>query len=487
MATSPTTCYCAAPFSVDQCRTYRIFPSKNWSSPESTSSVSPSLVASPFYPAVLAPLGDFSVFSAELFFRLFDFVDFASLGNLSTASSLFGAKISGYLESHSGRKRYRFLERLHDGENLNQNLSKIRGLGLYLKRSSCLSPTRDRLPEFNNIASKLNCFTIWNMRCRKVGSGCHGLIYLGELFHTFIAGWEDAEVAIAFSYIQKNYGLRKLVERLSTCQPGDSSFIELQFRAFANKVFLRNGSLLTRDSAFWLTQILSDHSPKTQAYFLYLMFGPVGATTEGIPSIRWAEMGETTPSTAEVAKEWFGPLAGALHALYGSSESWTSRDVLTLMHEVTVLHGDTWLLENAACLLLECGPDMVENLLMSRVMSKKVADIGAWIAALSVAVVHLGDQSRTTLVLSVIKRVLLGLGNDTESRESLFNSISNTFQEFVVEYAELMTEDEERLKDLKKILRGQSYFQNGILNELANHLPSRRSVRGSRTSVKIED
>ena len=116
MATSPTTCYCAAPFSVDQCRTYRIFPSKNWSSPESTSSVSPSLVASPFYPAVLAPLGDFSVFSAELFFRLFDFVDFASLGNLSTASSLFGAKISGYLESHSGRKRYRFLERLHDGE-----------------------------------------------------------------------------------------------------------------------------------------------------------------------------------------------------------------------------------------------------------------------------------------------------------------------------------------------------------------------------------
>ena len=55
--------------------------------------------------------------------------------------------------------------------------------------------------------------------------------------------------------------------------------------------------------------------------------------------------------------------------------------------------------------------------------------------------------------MSVIKRVLLGLGNDTESRESLFNSISNTFQEFVVEYAELMTEDEERLKDLKKILR----------------------------------
>ena len=62
------------------------------------------------------------------------------------------------------------------------------------------------------------------------------------------------------------------------------------------------------------------------------------------------------------------------------------------MHEVTVLHGDTWLLENAACLLLECGADMIENLLMSRVLSKKVADIGAWIAALSVAVVHLGDS-----------------------------------------------------------------------------------------------
>ena len=35
--------------------------------------------------------------------------------------------------------------------------------------------------------------------------------------------------------------------------------------AFANKVFLRNGHLSDRDSAFWLTQILSNHPPKTQA------------------------------------------------------------------------------------------------------------------------------------------------------------------------------------------------------------------------------
>ena len=70
------------------------------------------------------------------------------------------------------------------------------------------------------------------------------------------------------------------------------------------------------------------------------------------------------------------------------------REVLTLMHEITVLHGDTWLLENAACLLLECGSEMIEDLLMSRVSSKKVSDIGAWIAALSVAVVHFDDKSR---------------------------------------------------------------------------------------------
>ena len=60
---------------------------------------------------------------------------------------------------------------------------------------------------------------------------------------------------------------------------------------------------------------------------------------------------------------------------------------------------------------------------------------------------------RITVILTVLRQVLLGLGNDVASRDSLFNSIADTFQEFVVEYAELMTEDDERLGDLKKILR----------------------------------
>ena len=229
-------------------------------------------------------------------------------------------------------------------------------------------------------------------------------------------------------------------------------------RSLANKVFLRNGNLCERDLAFWLTQILGDRPPKTQAYFLYVAFGPVGgASPDGTISVRWTEMGESTPPSPGAAREWFRPLAKALRSLHRANHAWTSREVLTLMHEITVLHGDTWLLENAACLLLECGSEMIEDLLMSRVSSKKVSDIGAWIAALSVAVVHFDDKSRTSLILSVARKVLLSLGNDAESRQALFDSISNTFQEFVIEYAELMTEDEERLKDLKKILRWADY------------------------------
>ena len=69
---------------------------------------------------------------------------------------------------------------------------------------------------------------------------------------------------------------------------------------------------------------------------------------------------------------------------------------------------------------------------------------------------------RITVILTVLRQVLLGLGNDVASRDSLFTSIADTFQEFVVEYAELMTEDDERLGDLKKILR---YLQFKIQNE----------------------
>lgn len=94
------------------------------------------------------------------------------------------------------------------------------------------------------------------------------------------------------------------------------------------------------------------------------------------------------------------------------------------------------------------------------------------------------------MILSTIRRVVLALGSDTESRDHLFSSISNTFQEFVVEYAELMTDDESRLNDLKKILKGESYFQLEILHELSSHFPSRRSgrqVRVGKSSLRFEE
>ena len=53
----------------------------------------------------------------------------------------------------------------------------------------------------------------------------------GELFHTFIAGWEDAETSVAYSYVEKACGLHKLTERLSSAQPGNSTYIELQYRS----------------------------------------------------------------------------------------------------------------------------------------------------------------------------------------------------------------------------------------------------------------
>ena len=61
-------------------------------------------------------------------------------------------------------------------------------------------------------------------------------------------------------------------------------------------------------------------------YFLYVIFGPIGSSArDGISSIRWAEMGEATPTSPEGTIEWFQPLANALKALYGATHYWTSR------------------------------------------------------------------------------------------------------------------------------------------------------------------
>ena len=52
----------------------------------------------------------------------------------------------------------------------------------------------------------------------------------GELFHTFIAGWEDAETSVAYSFLTLKSGLNEITERLSSAQPGNSAYIELQYR-----------------------------------------------------------------------------------------------------------------------------------------------------------------------------------------------------------------------------------------------------------------
>ena len=72
-------------------------------------------------------------------------------------------------------------------------------------------------------------------------------------------------------------------------------------------------------------QLISTFLPRR--YFLYVILGPVGATGEGMASVRWAEMGEVTPPSPAVADEWFRPLAKALRALYKANHSWTSRFV----------------------------------------------------------------------------------------------------------------------------------------------------------------
>jgi len=501
----PVLYYSPSSFARDWSRTRsgRFFPSHSWK--ENTDH------------AWSEGLGEFGLFSLELLYFIFDKMDLISLGKLTTTSSDLRKKITSYFTSSRGWRRLQ-LNSLHGRlypersnaepisptasppifappkpTTLEPFLEKIRGVALFLKRSTCLWPSRERLPLFYTLAEPLNCCAVRgrNLECRKSGDECRGLILLGELFHLFIAGWEDAEVKAACNFMTQHSGLQKIIERVYTSLPGTFVQAELSLRSFISKVFLRDGHMEDEEKAFWLSHIVSKYETKIQAYFLYVIFGAVGPSRpQGTMSVRWAEMGETTPSTPAVAKEWFKPLADALRALYQDQNLWTSREVLTLMHEITVLHGETWLLENAACLLLECGPEMIQDLLMSRVNNRKVCDIGAWVAALSVAVVHLNERSKMGMILSTIRRVVLALGSDTESRDHLFSSISNTFQEFVVEYAELMTDDESRLNDLKKILKGESYFQLEILHELSSHFPSRRSgrqVRVGKSSLRFEE
>ena len=61
------------------------------------------------------------------------------------------------------------------------------------------------------------------------------------------------------------------------------------------------------------------------SYFLYVIMGPVGTDSSGVTSVRWAEMGEATPTTSGIATEWFHSLARALRSLYKANHAWTSR------------------------------------------------------------------------------------------------------------------------------------------------------------------
>jgi hypothetical protein len=166
MFSGPKVSYSAVPIAVSTL-SYSIFTSKNEEPPSFVDENEP------------RSLGNFKVLSLEVFFHLFDEMDFGSLGKLSNVSSVFAKRVQAYFSSGKGMKRLN-IKGFHKSTKDSRTFDLIHGLALYLKRSSCLVPTKDRLNTFYKIAAQLDCFKEWRAGESCTRHICHGLSYLGE-------------------------------------------------------------------------------------------------------------------------------------------------------------------------------------------------------------------------------------------------------------------------------------------------------------------
>ncbi|XP_072171767.1 F-box only protein 47-like [Diadema setosum] len=333
------------------------------------------------------PLGYFSVLPEEIIYHVFSKLSSTELSRLSLVSKSLRDIVIAYNLTRQGLNRLMgsgCALRSKSKRNKVDLCQCFKNLGLLVKRSTCLYPTRERLRLMETLFHELVAnFTIESSRINHC---------FGRFFSIFVKGWQERECLRAyFAVINYKNVVLKMTNVISG-KPGEKADQEMEVRSFLRGVILDQCESL-EDLGMWLHFILQPYPMVHQARLLLLIYGSLSKRKD---QINWTFMSLDDQNIAShVASAPFRDLAVAIKALHGHSE-WNTDSVISVLEEVTACPNE-WLDDNVARLLCMCGEAIVIPVLASKAINGKMTQLSSIIVGLAV-VTYLSNLNMSWLV-----------------------------------------------------------------------------------------
>ncbi|KAJ8023791.1 F-box only protein 47 [Holothuria leucospilota] len=386
----------------------------------------------------------------ELIFKIFHLTSAEDLSRVSITSVTLSQLVRSYISCNNGLRHFltKYILLLKDRNKDDKDIrlwDLFKRLGLLLKRSTFLLPTRERLMMMGRFVTKvyaiLQLEVLQNLQC------------FGHLYGKFTRGWSEKECRLAFLTVMEYFKIKpKLVAVLSS-SPGTFPKAEYETRCLLRHVFL-TGYTQVYDLQTYLDLILKPYPLVHQAKILYLLYGPADSK-RGV--IGWYQMSEALLD-ARRSMHHFSGMAIALKSLY-SHPAWTEGSVNSVLKELSDCPQE-WTTLNMAKLLILCGEDICFNFLVSIALNGKMREVANIFVTLSMIIKE--EDLQMKWLLNLVYKVCRALKN-THDVHSLLNAIPELYKDLTVELQEVP--DAENYLNFADLAESQAE----LLRELLHH------------------
>nr|XP_037271099.1 F-box only protein 47-like [Rhipicephalus microplus] len=218
---------------------------------------------------------------------------------------------------------------------------------------------------------------------------------------TAVVGWVDSECQLVYNVFAGLSWAHRFTVRVLGARPGHLRREEIALRQFIRCLFL--SEVRNEESCAWLFRILQPWPLVFRAKLIYIIYGPMCHY-----EILWTL--PSLPHTAlmsQLLRTSLAHIAGVLTCLHEDAVGWNSDDTITVLEELFVLSRE-WLPVNRAMLLAHCGLDICVQMLASKIINGRKAEVAS--IFFNLILVHKAVPQSARFIVDVAKALQDMLG-----------------------------------------------------------------------------
>ncbi|CAM1305296.1 Uncharacterised protein g3996 [Pycnogonum litorale] len=379
------------------------------------------------------PLGAFELLPIEIIHLIFGYLTIEDISTLSITSKCTRDLILlNFVKSKYLFQKW-FLDSLGSAsmETDPACIAQFQKVGLLMKRSTCLFPTKDRLKVMQAFFSDIGVFDGVRANQAPIWK-CYG-----EFMQTLIAGWDESECMKVFEATEQFFHINKSLNTVLKSCPGKNNALEVRIRTFYRNVFLDSHENRTDEKTFWLTKILKRFTMYQQSKLLYILYG----SSVSQDSLDWSYMAFYRPVNLVEARLMFTELTKSIRLMHQFRQEWSADDVISVIEDLIGVPTE-WVVENVATFLLFCGTEITTLIMANRALNRRMAEI----AELTINFCYVSQKYQLYSIDSVIKimdSIMVVTGNHRDKIKFL-DLVALCFEERILDLC-----DDETVSDVQ--------------------------------------